>query len=327
MTTTLDSTLPPSEPAAGFGHRLAPPGDPLEGAAFEAIYDAKIKPELVKCEAERRAALQTFVVTVAAGAIVIFLEYMLTPVFFHGVAAPPIQLPIFTGIGALVLAYLPLGRVAREAKLSVIRALCEPLGVTYALTGADGPAFETFLQLKLLPHPSEKAFQDFFSGRRGPIDFALCEATLTQGSGKERHTVFQGQLLRLTTAKPRLSTTVVARNSGWMNRFECPSGMQPVGLEDPRFNKEFAVFGSDQVEAREILTPSFMQQLVDLESVYSGAHLRCAFCGPDLLVAVEGPNRFEIGSMFTTLVEVSRVEGIARNIEQVFKLIDEFASA
>ena len=52
-----------------------------------------------------------------------------------------------------------------------------------------------------------------------------------------------------------------------------------MGLEDPTFNKAFAVFGSDQVEAREILTPTFMQQLVDLESAYSGAHLRYAFTG------------------------------------------------
>ena len=30
--------------------------------------------------------------------------------------------------------------------------------------------------------------------------------------------------------------------------------------------------------------------------------------------------------MFTTLVERSRVEGIARDVEQVFKLIDEFSA-
>jgi hypothetical protein len=324
MTATLDSD---ASAAAGFGHRLIPPGDPLEGATFDAIYDAKIKPELIKCEAERKSAMQTFIVTLLAGVVVIFLEYVMTPRFFPGVAAPSIYIPIVTGVIAMVLAYLPLGKVAEKAKLSVITALCEPLGVTYAPKGADGPAFETFLELKLLPQPSEKAFQDFLSGKRGPIDFALCEATLTQGSGKNRRTVFQGQLFRLTTPKPRLSTTVVARNSGWMNRFECPSGLQSVGLEDPKFNSDFAVFGSDQVEAREILTPSFMQELVDLESGYAGSHLRCAFCGPDLLIAVEGANRFEIGSMFSTLVERSRVEGIARDIEQVFKMIDAFAAA
>jgi hypothetical protein len=70
-----------------------------------------------------------------------------------------------------------------------------------------------------------------------------------------------------------------------------------------------------------------MQQLNDLEGAYHGAHIRCGFDQAQLLVALEGPNRFEIGSMFTSLVDRSRVEGIARNLEQVFKLIDEFRAA
>ena len=74
----------------------------------------------------------------------------------------------------------------------------------------------------------------------GEVEFALCDATLTQGSGKERHTVFRGQIFRLTLPRKRLSTTVVLRNSGWLNRFECPPGLKPVGLEDPKFNQAFA---------------------------------------------------------------------------------------
>jgi hypothetical protein len=120
---------------------------------------------------------------------------------------------------------------------------------------------------------------------------------------------------------------VVARNSGWLNRFECPQGLQPVGLEDPVFNKAFAVFGSDQVEARVILTPAFMQQLNDLEAAYAGGHIRCGFEATELLIALEGRSRFGIGSLFTSLVDRSRVESIARDIEQVFILIDHFEGA
>jgi uncharacterized MnhB-related membrane protein len=320
--TTIDNLAdpPPGSAAPSFGHRLAPAGDPLEGAGFDALYDQRIRPELVKREAERRAALQTFVMALVAGALVVTLEYLM----LH---APDIRITAATMIGAAVLGYLPLQGVARKTKVGVIEALCDPLGLTYSPTGDDASDFPSFLSLNLLPHPDGKSFQDFFAGRRGAIDFALCEATLTQGSGRDRHTVFQGQLLRLQTSRRLASTTVVLRNSGWLNRFECPHGLEAVGLEDPHFNQAFAVFGSDQVEAREILTPSFMQQLADLESAYAGAHLRCAFAGAQLLVAMEGKSRFEIGGMFTTLVERSRVEGIARDLEQVFKLIDELEGA
>lgn len=324
---TLAQTPPAASPGAGaaFGHRLAPPGDPLEGASFDALYEAKIEPELVKREAERRGAMKTFVLALAAGLVLVFLEYMMFSSSANGGShnpGPP--LIIFTMIGAAVIGYLPLAGVAKRAKVSVLEALCDPLGIRYSADGPDPDSFATYRSLHLLPSYTDKAFQDFFSGRRSQVDFSLCEASLHEGSGKNRHLVFQGQLFRLVTPRRLASQTVVLRNSGWMNRFECPSGLQPIGLEDPNFNKAFAVFGSDQVEAREILTPSFMQRLNDLEATYAGHHIRCAFNETELLIALEAPDRFEIGNMFSSLVERGRVETIARNLEEVFKLIDEF---
>jgi Protein of unknown function (DUF3137) len=318
----MPPAAPPS-PGAAFGHRLAPPGDPLEGASFDALYTARIEPELVKREAERKGAMKTFVLALAAGLVLVFIEYRL---FASGAGPhnPGPTLIIFTMIAAAVIGYLPLAGVAKRAKVSVLEALCGPIGITYRADGPDPDSFATYRSLHLLPSYSDKAFQDFFSGRRSQVDFSLCEASLHEGSGKNRHVVFQGQLFRLVTPRRLASQTVVLRNSGWMNRFECPSGLQPVGLEDPNFNKAFCVFGSDQVEAREILTPTFMQRLTDLETAYRGQHIRCAFSETELLIALEAPNRFEIGNMFSSLVERSRVETIARNLEQVFKLIDEF---
>ena len=325
MTVALDAMTAPAGNA--FGHRLAPVGDPLEGSAFDDIYEAKIKPELEKCETQRRKALLIFLIAIAVGALADALEFILLP----GASGPwpvrTLQIAFGTTIAAAVAGYLPLAAVARRAKVAVIQALCVPLGVTYQLSGAVAPQFDVFLRLRLLPKPEDKAFQDFFSGRRGKVDFTICEANLTQGSGKNRHVVFHGQLFCLTTPRRLGSTTVVLRNTGWFKRFECPTGLTAVGLEDPNFNQTFAVFGSDQVEAREILTPAFMQELNELESVYHGAHIRCGFDQAMLLIAIEGPNRFEIGSMFSSLVERSRVETIARNIDQVFKLMDEFQGA
>ena len=324
MTLALDipgqpSVAPPPR-ADAFGHRLAPAGDPLEGASFDELYKAKIEPELVKREAERKGAMKTFLLAIAGGVILVFLENML--------GAADVRLALATIVVAAGVGYLPLAAVARNAKVGVICALCEPLGITYAPSAKQGPSFANFQALRLLPSSVDTAFTDFFSGRRGEADFTIYEAVLHRGSGKNRTLVFQGQLFRLVTPRRLASTTVVLRNNGgWLKNFECPTGLSSVELEDPVFNKTFCVFASDQVESREILTPSFMQQLVDLETAYAAGHIRCAFSQTELLIALEGPNRFEIGGMFSSLVDRSRVEGIARNIEQVFKMIDEFAGA
>jgi hypothetical protein len=308
-----------------FGHRLAPAGDPLEGASFDALYQAKIEPELVKREAERRGAMKTFVLAIAAGVVAVVLENLLTPSLVgEPGAVVDFRIALATLVVAAVLGYLPLAAVAKNAKVGVICALCEPLGIRYSLA-ADG------LRSELLGFTCcrvDRQSLDFFTGRRGETDFTICEAVLHRGSGKNRQLVFQGQMFSLVTLGRLASTTVVLRNSGgWFKSFACPSGLEPVGLEDPVFNKAFAVFASDQVESREILTPVFMQQLTDLETAYSAGHIRCAFDQVELLIALEGANKFEIGGMFSSLVDRSRVEGIARNIEQVFKMIDEFSGA
>ena len=333
MTIAIDASERPSAsatPSAGaFGHRLAPAGDPLEGAPFDALYQAKIEPELVKREAERKGAMKTFVLAIAAGVVLVVLENLLTPSLTGAPGAMvDFRLALVTLAIAAGLGYLPLAAVAKNAKVGVICALCEPLGIRYSLSGSDGPSFQNFLGFHLLPSSSDKSFSDFFTGRRGETDFTICEAVLHRGSGKNRQLVFQGQLFRLTAPRRLDSTTVVLRNTGgWFKSFECPNGLRPVGLEDPAFNKTFAVFASDQVESREILTPAFMQQLEDLETAYAAGHIRCAFNQAELLIALEGPNKFEIGGMFSSLVDRSRVEGIAHNIEQVFKMIDEFSGA
>jgi hypothetical protein len=323
MTLALDAPGLPPVPGTGsaaFGHRLAPAGDPLEGAPFDTLYSAKIEPELIKREAERQKAMRTFVLALVAGALLVVVEIML------GAGDP--RLIMVTLAVAAVVGYLPLGAVAKNAKVGVIGALCEPLGITYTASAKLGPSFGNFQALRLLPGAVDTAFTDFFAGRRGEADFTIYEASLHRGSGKNRTLVFQGQLFRLVTPRRLASTTVVLRNTGgWFKSFECPKGLSSVGLEDPVFNKSFCVFASDQVESREILTPTFMQQLVDLETAYAAGHIRCAFSQSELLIALEGPNRFEIGSMFASLVQRSRVEGIARNIEQVFKMIDAFAGA
>jgi hypothetical protein len=328
MTLALDSAgSPPAASPSAFGQRLAPPGDPLEGATFDAIYEAKVKPELERREAERRAAIKTFFIALAGGVVAVMLENYMTPSLTGGRAYfADARLELATLAVAGLLGYLPLANVAKRAKVAILEALCSPLGVEYQIVRPDPPFFASCQTLRLLPQANDKAFQDFFRGHRNGVEFELCQASLHDGSGRDRHLVFNGQLISLSQARRLSSTTVVLRNAGWLSRFECPPGLKPVGLEDPAFNKTYAVFGSDQVEAREILTPTFMRQLDELESAYAGSHIRCAFTETELVVVVEGPPPFEIGGMFSSLVDRARAERIARHLEQVFKLIDAFRS-
>jgi hypothetical protein len=301
--------------------------DTLSGPGFDALYAREIEPQLRALEAERKVAIGWAQRIWLAFAALLGLEGVITFAITAGhsfIPAEPVLL--ITVIGGAVIGYLPLQFVAGKTKHRLIAALCAPMGVTYEGKPEEPAAFDRLLALKLLPHPDDKSFEDMFEGRRGVSDFMLCESTLTAGSGKNRHTVFQGQIFSIGFPRRFLGTTVVARDSGWLNRFECPKGLEKVALEDPHFEHIFEVFGDDQVEARAILTPAFMEQLVALETAYSGHHLRCGFCEGRLMIAIEGKDRFEVGSMFSTLDDRSRAESMASDIRAVFNLIDAFVA-
>lgn len=292
--------------------------DAIGGASFDEVYEKTIEPELTHREDGRRQAVQTFGLAIFAGLLLAVIEFLLLPTL----RAP--QLWVLTVVLAGMAGYIPVRRIARAAKGDVLASLCKPLGVTYEADGFAPPAYDTFRELRLLQPSDHNKFEDHFAGAREGRPFQLYEANLVQGSGRSARTVFRGQLLKLAYPRTFDGVTVVLRDSGWLDRFACPPGLAKVGLEDPRFEEIFEVFGSDQVEARAILTPTVMEQILALEAAYAGEHIRCAFVRGDVLVAVEGRNRFEMGSMFSTLVDRSRVEAVAADLAAVFKLMDAF---
>jgi hypothetical protein len=298
----------------------------LGGSGFDTLYARQIEPELTLREADRRKAMNLFALAVTAGVVAAAIEAIFLPSMGGGAGARTLEIILLTLTVAGVVGYLPLARVAKAAKVDVMNALCAPFGIAYQASGFEPPAWSQFLSLHLLPTPSGKSFEDHFAGLHAARPFEVCEATLSQGSGRSRHTVFRGQLFKIKFPRIFGGVTVILRDSGWLNRFECPAGLTKVGLEDPHFEAIFEVFGSDQVEARAILTPTFMEQILKLEAAYAGEHIRCGFIDGDLLIAIEGRNRFEIGSMFSSLVDRARVEAIAGDLTAVFTLIDSFTA-
>jgi hypothetical protein len=302
--------------------------DPLTGQAFEALWANDLAPALSKLEGERRKAMGRARLIWLGVAALLAVECAITWMISHGQGWFPEEHVFFiTLIGGAVVGYIPLQLVSSKAKARLIQTLCAPMGVSYTLKPGEPDGFRTLQALKLLPDNVDTAFEDMFAGKRAECDFMLCEATLTRGSGKNRHTVFQGQMFKVAFPQRFLGTTVVLRDSGWLNRFECPKGLEKVGLEDPHFEKIFEVFGDDQVEARAILTPDFMQRLVELETAYAGNHIRCGFQAGTVLIALQGKDRFEVGSMFASLEDKARAQSMASDIGAVLRLIDAFLDA
>ena len=98
-----------------------------------------------------------------------------------------------------------------------------------------------------------------------------------------------------------------------------------VKLEDADFNKNYVVLSEDQVEARYLITPSFIDRFKELAKVYNAKHIRCAFYDDKVLFAINtNKDLFEFGSLFHTLLDVKYIENYYDEIKVIFDIVDLF---
>lgn len=303
----------------------------MSDAQFAEFYQERIEPLFTAAEADRVAAVTTFRQRISLGAPVAALLAVLTFVFFQeGVAA--LIVGAIAGVIAFTVAYLPLQKISDRVKESSLRAIAASIGVTYGSSGGQPASIARFNSLNLLPGFDRSHFEDFFHGERQGCAFDLCEATLederTDKDGDKSYvTVFRGQIIRISFPKAFLGVTVVKRDIGMFNALRGMGELKQVNLGDTTFEKAFEVYSSDQVEARYLVHPVFMERLISLEQAFNGRKIRCGFQNGDLLIAVEGENKFEIGDMFKPLADPARARRIVDDIAEVLRLMDAVLTA
>ena len=97
-----------------------------------------------------------------------------------------------------------------------------------------------------------------------------------------------------------------------------------VILEDPEFMKRFNVYSSDQVEARYLITPSFMRRFMDLKTSFGAKTIKCSFFNDNLMIAISThKNLFEIGTLFRPINKKS-VRKFFAEIESILNMVEYF---
>lgn len=303
----------------------------LGDTGLQALYAERIEPILRAQEEGRGPAMNAYRMRVILGVIgalaVGLLATAVSSDLWNGL--------IFGGIafaGAHWWAYQPLQQVATNTKLQSLTAIANAIGCGYASGGFTPAALTQFKELKLLPSYDRSSYEDCFDGKHRGCTFAFYEGHLEQRiqskNGSRWITVFRGQLIRIAFPKKFLGTTIVKRDAGLFNFMQrWMTGLDRVGLGDSRLEKAFEVYSNDQVEARYLIHPVFMERMLDLETRFKGKNLRCAFVDGDLLVAIEGGDKFEVGTMFARLDDIARVRAIVDDIAGIMHVIDAVLTA
>lgn len=305
-------------------------GLPAEFDFFSERYTSQIAPQLAAREDDRQKAVRhntlgmigAGIVALAGGGVGFFFNEPMFGVFFGFI------------LGAMVYAWGGMGlrKLGKETKLMLVEPVAGQFGMSFEIAPPQPSEMQEFRSLGLVPSWDRAKYEDLLMGERSSTPFSFYEAhleekrTTTDGKGRTRTTwvtVFRGQCLVAKFHKPFVGVTKVFRDSGMFNVFlKIGQKGERVRLEDPLFEKAFEVFSTDQIEARFILTPDFMERLIQLEKTFKGRKLRCAFSGGEMLVCVEGKNLFEPGSMHRPMTDLARVREMLDDFSAVFLLID-----
>lgn len=241
---------------------------------------------------------------------------------------------IFTAGGMWAWGSMALTKLAKETKLMLIQPVSQEFGMGYQLAPPMPQDINTFRSLGLVPGWDRSKYEDQLTGSRNETPFEFFEAhleekrTTTDSKGRTRTTwvtVFRGQCLVVKFHKQFNGVTKVYRDMGMLNWFAKLGQMgkgEKVKLEDPVFEKAFEVFSTDQIEARFILTPDFMERLLGLERTFKGKQVRCAFAGGEMFLCCEGKNLLEAGSMHRKMDDLGRVREMLQDFAAIFLLID-----
>ena len=109
---------------------------------------------------------------------------------------------------------------------------------------------------------------------------------------------------------------------------EKQKSMQTVKLESTNFEKRFNVFSKNQVEARYLLTPTFIEKFTRLYTAFGTNKAKCSFykdfSGNDRIMFAISTNRdlFEPGNLFTPINEPKYM--LLSDFTSIFNMIEFF---
>ena len=153
--------------------------------------------------------------------------------------------------------------------------------------------FAQYKKYDILPpfDPPVSFSEDYVKGTYNNVNIEFFEARLMRGAHfKGKKAVFNGVIAKISVNKKFSSKTVIRADKGsfgdWVSGRKLPENQEVVRLEDPKFDKLFNVYSNDQIEARYLLTTTFMERLIEVEKAFGSQKIECCFYKQYLVMAI-----------------------------------------
>ncbi|MGB1259561.1 MAG: DUF3137 domain-containing protein [Akkermansiaceae bacterium] len=177
--------------------------------------------------------------------------------------------------------------------------------------------------------------EDLFAGKIGNTEIMFSEVhaeeqkETTDSDGNTRtywSDIFKGLMVIVDFNKDFRSWLTIKpdfaeKSFGWIGRKIQNFSPNLVRLENPDFERAFVVHGSDQVEARYILTPDFQERLLELRRWF-GNDIRLAFYRSRLHLTIPNDSNWFEPNFNLPAHNLTQMQTFTRQMTSVFRLVE-----
>ena len=250
---------------------------------------------------------------------------------------------MFAGVAGFILGTLvhsvmtkkEVSAFKRQFKTTVVSEVIQRTHPGLRYSPDNGVSETVFNSSNLFSHPDRYSSEDGISGKIGETDVWFSEVHAEERRRSKNRTyyvdIFDGIFIMADFHKHFRSTVRVVPDTaekmfGFLGKalqsFRPLSSEKLVYLEDPEFEKEFAVYGSDQVEARYILSTSMVGRILDLRAKW-GNNIRLAFAGSMVFIAISHSADLLEPDLKTASHDKEQIVRFAYELEQCFSIVED----
>jgi hypothetical protein len=298
---------------------------------IESLYRGKIEPRLEPLEAQRKKLQSEYILIGISIAAVILLVVLLI-----NIGLGFLLIPVLALVGFIVWRFIKANRLQKEYraafKTSVVSEILKVVNPAWTYDPDRLIGSDVYWQSDLFRTNYDRyAGDDFVSGVIEKTDFECSELhteykqVTYDGKGRRQEhwvTIFRGLFFHAdfnkefkgrTYVSPDVAERMLGKLGQKLQSFTGPA--QLVKLENVEFEKEFVVHGTDQIEARYILTPTIMEAILRIKNQYN-CPVHFSFVGTRVYCALTiNKNLFE-PKIFGRVVDLKEIE----NMYALFKV-------
>ncbi len=221
---------------------------------FNKYWEENIEKDLCEIEKRRKYLISFFVITCII--LIAFAIYSLTLFVFF---------PFYICLLIAVILYIE-KKYKSQTKKVFMPKLISYIGNLQVITQYN-QLRKYVKSLEIIHGYNIFSCDDCFLFNFNGVHFSISEIELTYKSdlnSEKCNTIFKGLLISFKSFKEFKHNVLIKQNTMGVS-----ASYNIITLEDPEFGKLFDVYGFDQIEARYLITPAFMNRMVQLSKKFA----------------------------------------------------------